>query len=110
VRGSARVRRLAFIAPDPSDDDSPNDPGGIEPRRAVVTSLLFLSGVATCPGPSSPVITRARQREPQIPELMRTAGNAALRQTPLRDAHTPGVARIEAAARHQTAILNLSLA
>jgi hypothetical protein len=47
------------------------------------------------------MITRARQREPQIVELMRTAGDAALRQAVLRDALTPVWPRIEAAARER---------
>jgi tRNA(Arg) A34 adenosine deaminase TadA len=92
------VGRVIFIAPDPSDDDSGGDPGGIEPEWIVVANLLFLSGVAAYSGPSSPLIIRARQREPEIVGLMQIAGDAALRQATLRDALTPVWPGVEAAA------------
>jgi tRNA(Arg) A34 adenosine deaminase TadA len=95
------VGSVAFIAPDPSDDDSYDDPCGIEPEWVVVASLLFLSGVAAYSGSSSPVITRARQREPGIVELMRMTGDTALRQATLRDALTPMWPQIETAARER---------
>jgi hypothetical protein len=40
----AGVGRVAFIAPDPSDDDGTEDPDGIEPERIVLANLLLLSG------------------------------------------------------------------
>ena len=43
------VGSVSFIAPDPSDEDSYQDPGGIE-TEWVVASLLFLSGVAAYSG------------------------------------------------------------
>jgi tRNA(Arg) A34 adenosine deaminase TadA len=95
------VGSVAFIAPDPSDDDSHDDPGGIEPEWVVVASLLFLSGVAAYSGSSSAVITRARQREPEIAGLMQVAGDTVLRQATLRDALTPVWPRIETAARER---------
>ena len=80
------VGRVRFVAPDPSDDNSHADPGEIEPEWVVVASLLFLSGVAAYSGSSSLTIARARQREPEIIDLMRVADDTALRRRPLRDA------------------------
>src|ERR1700729_3881960 len=40
------VGAVIFIAPDPSDDDSGEDPDGIETEWVIVANLLFLSGVA----------------------------------------------------------------
>jgi tRNA(Arg) A34 adenosine deaminase TadA len=95
------VGSVRFIAPDPSDDDSHDDPRGIEPEWAVVANLLFLSGIAAYLGPSAPMITRARQREPEIVELMQVAGDAELRQAALRDALGPFWPQIQDAARER---------
>ena len=95
------VGSVSFIAPDPSDDDSYQDPGGIETEWVVVAGLLFLSGVAAYSGPSSSMITRARQREPEIAGLMRTADDTALRQATLRDTLIPVWPQIQAAARER---------
>jgi tRNA(Arg) A34 adenosine deaminase TadA len=95
------VGSVSFIAPDPSDDDSYQDPGGIETEWVVVASLLFLSGVAAYSGPSSSMITRARQREPEIAGLMRTADDTALRQATLLDTLIPVWPQIQGAARER---------
>jgi tRNA(Arg) A34 adenosine deaminase TadA len=95
------VGSVAFIAPDPSDDDSHDDPRTIEPEWVVTASLLFLSGVAAYSGSSSSMIARARQREPEIVDLMRIADDAALRQATLRDALGPVWPAIEAAAQER---------
>jgi hypothetical protein len=103
VRGSVCIHRRGqrfLYRPDPSDDDSYQDPGGIE-TEWVVASLLFLSGVAAYSGPSSSMITRARQREPEIAGLMRTADDTALRQMTLRDALIPVWPQIQEAARER---------
>jgi tRNA(Arg) A34 adenosine deaminase TadA len=92
---------VAFIAPDPSDDDSHYDPRAIEPEWVVVANLLFLSGVAAYSGSSSSMIIRARQREPEIVELMQVADDAALRQATLRDALVSVWPGIEAAAQER---------
>jgi hypothetical protein len=47
------------------------------------------------------MITRAWQREPEIVDLMRTAGDAALRQATLREALHPIWPKIEAAAQER---------
>ncbi len=95
------VGSVAFIAPDPSDDDRHEDPDTIEPQWVVVANLLFLSGVAAYSGASSAMISRARQREPEVIDLMQIAGDAALRQASLRDALRPIWPEIEAAARER---------
>jgi tRNA(Arg) A34 adenosine deaminase TadA len=95
------VGAIIFIAPDPSDDDGAQDPDGIETAWVIAATLLFLSGVAAYSGPSSPVIVRAGQREPEITRLMRTVGDAALRQPSLRDALAPVWPDIQAAARER---------
>ena len=92
------VGAVVFIAPDPSDDDGGEDPDGIAAEWIVVANLLFLSGVAAYSGSASPMIARAEQREPEVIQLMRIAGDAALRQPALRDALGPTWADIEAAA------------
>ena len=93
------VGSVNFIAPDPSDDDGYEDPDGIEPEWVVVANLLFLSGVAAYSGSSSPMIIRAGQREPEIVDLMRGVGDAALRQAALHDALALAWPNVEAAAR-----------
>jgi tRNA(Arg) A34 adenosine deaminase TadA len=90
---------VAFIAPDPSDDDGGEDPDGIVTEWVIVANLLFLSGVAAYSGLSSPMIMRAGQREPEITHLMRIAGDTALRKPALRDALAPAWPDIQAAAR-----------
>jgi len=90
------VGAVIFIAPDPSDDD-----GGIETEWVIAANLLFLSGVAAYSGSSSPMIARAGQREPEITNLMRIAGDTALRQPALRDALAPAWPDIQAAARER---------
>src|ERR1019366_377884 len=98
---------VAFVAPDPSDGDSYDDPGGVEPEWVVVANLLFLSGVAAYLGSSSSMITRARRRGPEIVDLMRMVDDTALRQATLRDTPpqcgrgSPVWPRIEAAARER---------
>jgi tRNA(Arg) A34 adenosine deaminase TadA len=82
------VGSVNFIAPDPSDEDGCEDPDGIEPEWVVVANLLFLSGVASYSGSSSSMIIRARRREPEVVDLRRTVGDAALRQAVLHDALT----------------------
>jgi hypothetical protein len=47
------------------------------------------------------MITRARQREPEIVELMQVAGDAELRQAALRDALGPFWPQIQDAARER---------
>lgn len=96
------VGSVHFIAPDPSDDGDQDDPDGIEPEWVVVANLLFLSGVAAYSGSSSSTIIRARQREPEVTGLMETIGDAALRQTALRDVLTPTWPEVEAAARERS--------
>jgi hypothetical protein len=93
------VGTVKFIAPDPSDEDDYRDPDGIEPEWVVVANLLFLSCVAAYSGWSSSMIIRAGQREPEVVELMRAVGDAALRQAVLRDALTPVWPHVETAAR-----------
>jgi tRNA(Arg) A34 adenosine deaminase TadA len=93
------VGSVRFIAPDLSDDDGYDDPDGIQPEWVVVANLLFLSGVAAYSGSSSPMIIRARQREPEVADLMRTVGDAALRHAVLHDALTLAWPNVEAAAR-----------
>jgi tRNA(Arg) A34 adenosine deaminase TadA len=95
------IGSVAFIAPDPSDDDSQDDPRAIEPEWIVVANLLFLSGIAAYSGPSAPMITRARQREAEVIELMRAADDAVLRQPTLRDALRPVWPQIQDAARER---------
>ena len=98
---------VAFVAPDPSDGDSYDDPGGVEPEWVVVANLLLLSGVAAYLGSSSSMITRARRRGPEIVDLMRMVDDTALRQATLRDTPpqcgrgSPVWPRIEAAARER---------
>jgi tRNA(Arg) A34 adenosine deaminase TadA len=92
------VGAVVFIAPDPSDDDSGQDPDGIEAEWVVVANLLFLSGVAAYSGSASPMIARAEQREPEVIQLMRMTSDAALRQPVLRDALEPNWPGIQAAA------------
>jgi tRNA(Arg) A34 adenosine deaminase TadA len=92
------VGAVIFIAPDPSDDDSGVDPDGIDAEWVVVANLLFLSGVAAYSGSASPVIARAEHREPEVIQLMRVTGDAALRQPVLRDALEPNWPDIQAAA------------
>jgi uncharacterized protein (DUF1810 family)/tRNA(Arg) A34 adenosine deaminase TadA len=92
------VGHVVFIAPDPSDDDSGEDPDGIETEWIVVANLLFLSGVAAYRGPSSPAILRATQREPEITGLMRAIGDEALRRPALRDCLVPAWPAVQAAA------------
>ncbi len=77
------VGAVAFIAPDPSDDDGGEDPDGIETEWVIAANLLFLSGVAANSGSSSSMIARAGQREPEITHLNyssggRLSGNAKL--------------------------------
>lgn len=93
--------RVGFVAPDPSEDDRTEDPGGVEPEWIVVANLLFLSGVAAYSGPSSSTITCAMQREPEIVTLMDKVGDATLRKAPLREALSPAWPAIEAAARER---------
>jgi tRNA(Arg) A34 adenosine deaminase TadA len=95
------VGSVCFIAPDPSDDDGHDDPRGIELEWVVLANLLFLAGIAAYSGSSAPMITRARQREPEIVELMQLVGDAALRQTGLRDALTPFWPQVQNAARER---------
>jgi len=95
------VGRVIFIAPDPSADDSGEDPAGIEAEWVVVANLLFLSGVAAYSGPSAPMILRARQREPEITGLMQAVGDRALRQAALRDCLAPAWPAVRAAARER---------
>ena len=97
------VGRVVFVAPDPSDDDGNADPGGIEPEWIVVANLLFLAGIAASSDPSSSMIVRARQREPEVVELMHRVGDSALRQAALRDALSPAWPAIETAARQRRA-------
>jgi tRNA(Arg) A34 adenosine deaminase TadA len=97
------VSRVVFIAPDPSDSRPVPDPDGIAPEWIVVANLLFLSGVAAYSGPSSPMIARARQREPEITGLMASVGDAALRQPTLRDALAPTWPAIQTAAHARRA-------
>ena len=92
------VGAVTFIAPDPSGDDNAADPVGIRTEWVVVANLLFLSGVAAYSGGSSPMITRAGQREPEITRLMEAVGDAALRQPILRDALAGSWPDIQAAA------------
>lgn len=93
------VGTVVFIAPDPSDPSPGADPDGIAAEWAVVANWLFLSGVAAYSGPASPMIARAAQREPEITNLMRAPGDAALRQPSLRDALTGCWPAVQAAAR-----------
>ena len=95
------VGAVIFIAPDPSDDDSGEDPDGIETEWVIAANLLFLSGVAAYSGSSSPMIVRAGQREPEITHLMRIAGDTVLRQPVLRDALASVWPDIRAAARER---------
>lgn len=95
------VGAVIFIAPDPSDDDLGEDPGGIATEWVITANLLFLSGVAAYSGSSSSMIVRAGQREPEITTLMRIVGDTALRQPVLRDALTPAWPDIQAAARER---------
>jgi tRNA(Arg) A34 adenosine deaminase TadA len=95
------VGAVIFIAPDPSDDDSSEDPDGIETEWVIAANLLFLSGVAAYSGSSSPMIVRAGQREPEITHLMRIASDTTLRQPALRDALAPAWPDIQAAARER---------
>jgi tRNA(Arg) A34 adenosine deaminase TadA len=92
------VGAVVFIAPDPSADDSGEDPDGIDAEWVVVANLLFLSGVAAYSGSASPMIARAEQREPEVIQLMRVTGDAALRQPVLRDVLGPNWTDIQAAA------------
>ena len=92
------VGAVIFIAPDPSDDDPGEDPGGIATEWTVAANLLFLSGVAAYSGPSSPMIVRAEQREPEITRLTRVVGDTSLRQPALREALVPAWPYIQAAA------------
>jgi hypothetical protein len=93
------VGAVAFIAPDPSDHSPGADPDGIETEWIIVANWLFLSGVAAYSGPSSPMIARAAQREPEITDLLRAPGDAALRQPALRDALVPAWPAVQAAAQ-----------
>jgi hypothetical protein len=95
------VGAVTFIAPDPSDGEGGEDPDGIATEWVIAANLLFLSGVAAYSGPSSPMIERAGQREPEITSLMRIVGDTALRQPVLRDALAPAWPHIQAAARER---------
>jgi tRNA(Arg) A34 adenosine deaminase TadA len=97
----AGVGAVIFIAPDPSDDDGGEDPDGIETEWVIAANLLFLSGVAAYAGPSSSMIVRAGQREPEITNLMRIVGDTTLRQPVLRDALSAAWPDIQAAARER---------
>ncbi len=95
------VGRVVFIAPDPSDDASGDDPDNIEAEWIVVANLLFLSGVAAYSGPSAPMLARARQREPEVTDLMRVASDSTPRQPFLLKALRPSWPDIQTAARQR---------
>ena len=93
------VGTVAFVVPDPSDPSPGADPDGMETEWVIVANWLFLSGVAAYSGLSSPMIARAAQREPEITDLLRTPGDAALRRPSLRDALVPAWPAVQAAAQ-----------
>ncbi len=107
------VGSVAFIAPDPSDEVSHDDPAAVAAEWVVVANLLFLSGIAAYSGSSAPAIVRARQREPEVVELMRielarpgltrSGGRADQRQPELRQVLEPVWPAIEAAAHRRRA-------
>jgi hypothetical protein len=75
-----------FVAPDPSDPDTYPDPDGMPAEWIVVANLLFLTGVANYSGPSAPMIARAREREPEIADMMALTDIAELSRPTLRAA------------------------
>jgi len=95
------VGAVIFVAPDPSDDDLGDDPAGIATEWVIAANLLFLAGVAAYSGPTSSMIVRAGQREPEITRLMRVIDDTTLRQPVLRDALAPAWPEIQAAARQR---------
>jgi tRNA(Arg) A34 adenosine deaminase TadA len=95
------VGKVIFIAPDPSDDDGGEDPDQLATEWVIAANLLFLSGVTAYSGASAPMIVRARQREPEIIDLMRIVGDTALRQPALLDALAPAWPDMQAAARER---------
>lgn len=102
------VGSVAFVAPDPSDEVSHDDPPAVAAEWVVVANLLFLSGIAAYSGPSAPAIVRAREREPEVVELMRagltwSGGPADSRRPVLRQVLEPAWPAIEAAAHRRCA-------
>ena len=93
------VGAVAFIAPDPSDPSPGADPDGVAAEWVIVANWLFLSGVAAYSGPSSPMIATAAEREPEVTDLLRVPGGAALGRPSLRGALAPAWPAVEAAAQ-----------
>jgi hypothetical protein len=85
----------------PTDGEGGEDPDGIATEWVIAANLLFLSGMAAYSGPSSSMIARAGQREPEITSLMRIVSDTALRQPVLRDALAPAWPDIQAAVRER---------
>jgi tRNA(Arg) A34 adenosine deaminase TadA len=95
------VGEVVYVAPDPSDAVSHDDPPGVATAWVVVANLLFLAGIAAYSGWSAPAIALAREREPEVFALMRTIGIGNLRRPALRLALAPAWPEIEAAARQR---------
>lgn len=96
------VGRVRFVAPDPSDDQRGPDPIGVDGRWLIVANLLFLAGIRAYSGASSPILLRARDREPDTTDLLDTVAPAQLRTATLQDALEPIWPHVvEAAQRRQ---------
>jgi tRNA(Arg) A34 adenosine deaminase TadA len=92
------VGAVDFVAPDPSDAKTYPDPDGMPAEWIVVANLLFLTAVANYSGPSAPMIARAREREPEVADLMGLIDETALTRPTLREALSPCWPAISAAA------------
>jgi hypothetical protein len=64
-----QVGTVRWVAADPSDDDH-SDPDDVDHRWASVAILLFLSGILNYSGPSAPMLSRAREFEPEVMQML----------------------------------------
>jgi tRNA(Arg) A34 adenosine deaminase TadA len=83
------VGSVRFVAPDPSDEQRGPDPIGVDGCWLIIANLLFLSGVRAYAGPDSPIVVRARDREPETTALLDAIPLQQLRTTTLRAALPP---------------------
>jgi tRNA(Arg) A34 adenosine deaminase TadA len=96
------VGRVRFVAPDPSDDRPATAPAGVDGAWLIVANLLFLAGIRAYSGSDAPMLRRARDREPEITDLLDTVAPRQLRTATLPEALGPLWPRVaEAAQRRQ---------
>lgn len=83
------VGEVRFVAPDPSDAEPGPDPAGVDGWWPVVANLLFLAAVRAYSGADAPMLRRARDREPEILDLLATVAPEQLRTATLPAALEP---------------------